>query len=226
MELKERLIQERKARGFSQEELAVQIGVSRQAVSKWETGDALPDLPKLIALAEALNISMDALCGREISSASPSPEKEATPAKPWLLRRIANFALIGFLLAGSFFAGTQFDGTPESKATLTPSLPETFSVSGEQFFIEGGDLSYQFVPSIIGEAYTYQITFSGQNNSPQTFIAPYSGGICTDAVALSEYDTYSVTVVVSSVQDSRAVALASGLNFSKSSGSVQWTPIE
>ncbi|MGE4354687.1 MAG: helix-turn-helix domain-containing protein [Oscillospiraceae bacterium] len=225
MELKVRLIQERKVRGLSQEELAVQIGVSRQAVSKWETGDALPDLPKLMALADTLNISMDALCGREISSASPSPEIEAAPAKSRLFRRIANFALIGFLVAGSFFAGTQFDDTPEL-GTLTPSLPETFSVSGEQFFIDNGNLSYQFVPSITGEAYTYQITFSGQNNSPQTFTAPYSGGICTDTVVLSETDTYSVTVVVSNVQDSRAVALASGLNFSKSSGSVQWTPIE
>lgn len=226
MELKERLIQERKARGFTQEELAVQIGVSRQAVSKWETGDALPDIPKLMALADALKISMDALCGREISSASPTPEKEAAPVKSGLLRRIACYALIVFLVAGSFFSGTRFAGTPESKEALTPSLPETVSVSGEKFFVDGGNLNYQFVPSITGEAYTYQITFTGLNNSPQTFTTPYSGGICTGTVDLSEHDSYSVAVIVSSEQDSRAIAIASDLNFSKSNGYANWMTIE
>lgn len=225
MELKERLIQERKAQGLSQEELAVQIGVSRQAVSKWETGDAMPGLPQLIALSAALNISMDTLCGREVSSNFHSPEKEAAPQKSGLLRRIAIFALIGVLVAGSFYAGTQFGATSESKEALTPSLPESFSVSGEQFLIDQGNLSYQFVPSITGEAYTYQITFNGLNGSPQTFTAPYSGGVCTGTADLNEYENYSVTVVVSNAQDSRAVAIASNLIFSKRSGSVQWTPI-
>ena len=45
MELKDILVQERKKRGWSQEELAARVQVSRQAVSKWETGDALPVLP-------------------------------------------------------------------------------------------------------------------------------------------------------------------------------------
>jgi len=222
MELKDRLIQERKAGGVTQEELAVQIGVSRQAVSKWETGEALPDIPKLMALADALGISLDALCGREISPASPTPKEKAVPAKSRLLRHVACFALIALLVAGSFFAGT-----PESKEALTPSLPETFSVSGEQFYVDCRGFSYRFVPSITGEAYTYQITFSGLlNSSPQTFTAAYSGGICTGTAALSEGDTYSVAVIVSTATESRAVAIASGLNFSKSSGSVQWMPTE
>ncbi len=226
MELKERLIQERKAGGFTQEELAVKIGVSRQAVSKWETGDALPDLPKLMSLADALNISMDALCGRKISLASPTPVKEAAPSKSRLLRRIANFALIIFLVVGSFFAGTRFADTKESKEVLTPSLPETFSVSGERFYVDSGNLFYQFVPGITGEVYTYQITFAGMNNSPQTFTATYSDGICTGTADLSEHDIYSVVVIVSSASDSRAVAIASGLNFSRTSGHSQWMPIE
>ena len=42
-----------------------QIGYSDKTVSKWETGDAMPDLNKLLALADALEISLDVLCGRE-----------------------------------------------------------------------------------------------------------------------------------------------------------------
>lgn len=65
MTFSEILLQERKRRGLSQEELAGMVNVSRQAVSKWETGDAMPDLNKLLALADALDISLDELCGRE-----------------------------------------------------------------------------------------------------------------------------------------------------------------
>ena len=62
MTFSQRLSQARKARGMNQETLAHQVGVSRQAVSKWETGDALPDLPRLLALADALELPLDDLC--------------------------------------------------------------------------------------------------------------------------------------------------------------------
>lgn len=62
MEFSERVLQARKAKGMSQEKLAELIGVSRQAVSKWETGEAKPDVDKLIAICEALELSMDYLC--------------------------------------------------------------------------------------------------------------------------------------------------------------------
>lgn len=64
MEFSKNLSRERKARGLSQEELAARLGVSRQAVSKWETGEAAPDLSKLLALADALDLPLDTLCGR------------------------------------------------------------------------------------------------------------------------------------------------------------------
>ena len=44
----------RKEKGWSQEQLAEQMGVSRQAVSKWESGQALPDLDKILALSLSL----------------------------------------------------------------------------------------------------------------------------------------------------------------------------
>lgn len=53
--------------GLSQEKLAEQLGISRQAVSKWETGDALPDTDKLVPLARALGITVDQLLGNEAS---------------------------------------------------------------------------------------------------------------------------------------------------------------
>lgn len=56
-----RLIELRKRKGLSQEELADVLGVSRQAVSKWERTEASPDTDNLIALAKFYNISLDEL---------------------------------------------------------------------------------------------------------------------------------------------------------------------
>ena len=53
----------RTALGLSQEGLAELVGVSRQAVSKWELGDAVPDTDKLVPLARALGVSVDELLG-------------------------------------------------------------------------------------------------------------------------------------------------------------------
>lgn len=59
MTMGQRVAQLRKAKGLSQEELAAQVGVSRQAVSKWELDQALPDAEKIVSLAAALDVSTD-----------------------------------------------------------------------------------------------------------------------------------------------------------------------
>ena len=73
MKLSEKIYYCRKKAGMSQEALAARIGVSRQAVSKWETGEAEPELGKLRLLAEAFGVSADWL----LSEAEPQPEPSA-----------------------------------------------------------------------------------------------------------------------------------------------------
>lgn len=51
----------RKKNGLSQEELAERVGISRQAISKWESGQSTPDLNKLILLSEIYNVTIDSL---------------------------------------------------------------------------------------------------------------------------------------------------------------------
>lgn len=58
----------RKERGMTQENLANQLGVSNQAVSKWETDQSCPDIQLLPRLADLFGITMDALFGREPSA--------------------------------------------------------------------------------------------------------------------------------------------------------------
>lgn len=73
-----RLVELRQALGLSQETLASSLGVSRQAVSKWERGESSPDTDNLIALANLYHISLDALLLGE-GALFPS-ESEPPPA--------------------------------------------------------------------------------------------------------------------------------------------------
>ena len=78
MNIGERIQALRKARGLSQEELATQIGVSRQAVSKWEAGQSQPDLDKVLALSDFFGVTTDYLLRSQPQSepAVPSPRSE------------------------------------------------------------------------------------------------------------------------------------------------------
>lgn len=93
MELYEKLYELRRASGMSQEELAEKLGVSRQAVSKWESGATQPELPKLIELSKIYQVSVDALLSlehaKEQQDRSPAAEgasqdtaEDASAAKP------------------------------------------------------------------------------------------------------------------------------------------------
>ena len=66
MILADKIAEERKKNGWSQEELAEQLGVSRQAVSKWESAGSVPDLQKIIQLADLFGVSTDYLLKEEL----------------------------------------------------------------------------------------------------------------------------------------------------------------
>lgn len=61
MKFNERLMTLRKKRGLSQEEFGFELGVSRQTVSKWESGQSYPDFQRLVLLADYFDISLDEL---------------------------------------------------------------------------------------------------------------------------------------------------------------------
>ena len=78
MILADKIAELRKKNGWSQEELAGQLGVSRQSVSKWESASSIPDLDKILKMSEIFGVSTDYLL-----KDSNEPEEEAlTPAAP------------------------------------------------------------------------------------------------------------------------------------------------
>ena len=76
MILADKIIEERKKLGLSQEELAEKLSVSRQAVSKWESAQSIPDLQRIIAMSELFSVSTDYLLKDEMESESRTASSE------------------------------------------------------------------------------------------------------------------------------------------------------
>ncbi len=65
MKIGENIRKYRLKRNMTQEQLAIQVGITAQAVSKWECGETIPDGMLFIPIADALGVSLDCLCGHE-----------------------------------------------------------------------------------------------------------------------------------------------------------------
>jgi len=82
MILAEKIVKLRKQVGWSQEELAEKLDVSRQSVSKWESANSIPDLTKIILLAEIFSVSTDYLLKDELEEPEPgSPQVDRAAAQ-------------------------------------------------------------------------------------------------------------------------------------------------
>ena len=224
MTFHEILLQERKRRGLSQEDLAGMVNVSRQAVSKWETGDAMPDLPKLLALADALDISLDTLCGREVTqsvSSSAAPTSSKMPSKKRGLHILLACLTAALLLCvGMLIFSLSAPSSPSPVGTA-----KDFSVAGLNFYGESTtQVRYQFTPSISAEGVSYQIVFVTPRGKTFPIDAPCVSGVCSGEATLDKaYSGYSVSVSVTDGRVTRSIPVASSLTFSQ--GNASWTPI-
>ena len=135
MTLGQRISGYRKALGISQEELGARLGVSRQAVSKWETGAAAPDMENLLALARAFGVSVAELtetpepAAPQVASAEAAEGPAASPPprrRGWWL----GLALVLALLV--FMAGTLIVLGLRSAAGQVSNIPEPV---GSEFYL-------------------------------------------------------------------------------------------
>ena len=77
MNIAERLQELRKKAGYSQEQVAEMLGISRQAISKWESGQGNPEIDNVIKLTEIYHVSADyILLGQESNAIVSTPEKK------------------------------------------------------------------------------------------------------------------------------------------------------
>ena len=79
MQFQDKLFSLRKRQGMTQAELSEAINVSRQAISKWEMGTAVPDVSNMLALSKVFRVSVDYLVN-EMENESDAPVVRATAA--------------------------------------------------------------------------------------------------------------------------------------------------
>lgn len=117
IKLADRLVNLRKENKLSQEALAEKLGLSRQAISKWERAEASPDTDNLIALANLYGISLDELLGNEPKAEKEVPAEEKTltgtqikgknhltKAPLLLLIAVAVYVVGGIIIGGKWWA--------------------------------------------------------------------------------------------------------------------------
>lgn len=111
MTIYDKLVQLRKSKGWSQEDLAEKLNVSRQAISRWENGTALPDAENLRQLSHLFDVSSDYLLNDDYESDDDLPRVKSVEAtldntvkknQKFLLIAAVAFivAAIAFLIAG------------------------------------------------------------------------------------------------------------------------------
>lgn len=98
MTLGENIQQLRKSHGLSQDALAEHLDVSRQAVSKWERDEAVPELDKLVALSQTFEVTLDELVtGQRPESQAEPPQPQLTyvvQQKSWETRKVVAVILL------------------------------------------------------------------------------------------------------------------------------------
>ena len=214
----EKLIQRRKERGMTQEDLADRLSVSRQTVSKWENGECMPDADKFIRLADILEISLDELVGREAEpSVRPAPE-QPKPGKK--LRRLlaAAAACLIFVLGGFVLGRYVFPKTaPAAENALPAALPETLSCSG--FAVAGGKASFTANAAIDGKVYLYRSDLPDQK--PISLDAVYGNGVYTvDNLPAGQYQ--KMVLVLSAGGLERSALVVTNLEIG-ADGSAGWS---
>ncbi|MDD5919087.1 MAG: helix-turn-helix transcriptional regulator [bacterium] len=91
MHFSEKLIRLRAEKGLSQEGLANELGVSRQAVSKWEAGAAMPEIAKLVAMAQLFDVSLDYLAREDVEERKPQSAPAGNDDVAEQLRELSGF---------------------------------------------------------------------------------------------------------------------------------------
>ena len=226
MNFAESLLELRRGKGLSQEELAAQVGVSRQAVSKWETGEAMPDLNKLVALSDTLGVSLDRLCGKE-SDADEKVEASTVVVKknrfwPILCVVLSLFTILLLLQVG------HLRGQTDEKEML-PLDVATTTVYAEFGSGTGNYLRYQIVPSTVCEEYSYYLVLTAQDpvlGAPSPVALDAGSGVFQGEITFPlSASRWTVSLRVETGKGTYTIPVATNLRYT-GNGGTSWEPVK
>ena len=170
MNLGERIYALRTQKEMSQGDLAEALEVSRQSISKWETGGSVPELEKLVKLSQVFGITLDELVMGEDIPERPTPEpqviyieKPSTKAQKWC---IALCSLLCVLLLANLVATILLaKGEPDPQASSGPiqQVPQDFEIVASE--VGGMEIEWNAGSISILAADTNKITVAAPNSA-------------------------------------------------------------
>lgn len=196
MKMEEKLYQLRKQRRYSQEQLAELIGVSRQAISKWERGESKPDLDNLAALAKLYQITIESL----VSDGEIKQEKgKSHKDYQWIF-----FVVVLVVVAiGFYFIGLKQNNNEKEFITFLQSngIIEDCSISKN-----GNQYQITVVPAASSEDYEGEFVIRNLDNNKATIVqAVYENHIYTsEKFQLLRHREYQVYFVMKSKKYERS----------------------
>lgn len=141
----------RKARGWTQEELAGRIGVSRQALSKWEQNTAMPDTENVLQISKLFGVSTDYLLYDEYESDNDIPAVRQNADSMSKIYTVRLYAVLGGILSLLSAAGLLIMAVEGSLGTYTVSyaMPagtgDGLIKSGIPAYLEMNNLEWLFI---------------------------------------------------------------------------------
>ena len=106
MLLADKIVTLRKRAGWSQEELAAQLGVSRQSVSKWEGAQSVPDMQKVVQMSRLFGVTTDYLLKEELGEPEPAPAESDAPLRRVTMEQAADYLSLRRAAAPKLAAAT------------------------------------------------------------------------------------------------------------------------
>ena len=178
MKISEKIITLRKRKGFSQEDLANELDVSRQSVYKWETGNATPDISKIKKMASLFNISFDEFLDDTKDLAGEGGAKPTAPSTEKKYRQVLH-SQVRF----SSYQGELDHGYPTTPRRKNPQSGEIFSFKMSQMkstLKNYGADSYILLQSDVAACFfqnSKNMTFGFYFNGAIQFLCPYENYI-------------------------------------------------
>lgn len=214
MNLDEKLIQYRREREISQEALAEQLGVSRQAISKWETGESMPELSNLLALCKIFGTTPNDFFGYEVPASTPAPEPIQQKKPVWLIVLLTVSLVLNIALCSAIGLYIYHAYDEQVNAVVQPQdIPSSFEFREIDYRIVDVDAKRNIIeityrPAVTKEGYVYGVVVTENKYYPKT----YTGELRADGLVHTE-----ITVKRNSGSGSVTLFISSdGINITKS----------
>ena len=216
MSMGQRIAVQRKLKSLSQEALAEQLEVSRQAVSKWESDASIPEIDKLIALGKFFGVSVGWLLGTETNTPDevhPSaPEKETeAPSRIrfWILLLLCSAIILALGLWKSRTTKADMEGLREQVNQLSNALEthldESTLLTEASFTAKAirqmrkAEVTFYFTPKLYQKAYDAYLVIR-YDDSTTSFVdstlCEWTGSRYTCTVRLDRLNGYSYSFLL------------------------------